>query len=238
VNWSVTVSAWGNRNRLETLGGSVSQVVLSPVQRHVPGFPLGGFWAVPLDSVRDVNGDGLIGSSEVFFDPAKDAVYVGSSAPTRGGALGTALSLGRRVTLSGLLEYRGGDHTFNLTERSRCIFSLCAGLNLSSTSLEEKSDAAAAFAFGPSYNFGYIEDAGFLKLRELSLEVALPDAWTHRLGAARTTVTLAGRNLGTWSHYSSPDPEVNSRRQDNFLRVDGFSQPQVRYFLLRVSAAY
>ena len=238
VSWSVALTAWGNRNRLLMLGGGVDQVVLSATQRHVPGFPLGGYWAVPLDSVRDVNGDGLISSAEVFFDPSKDARFVGSAAPTRGGSLRSGLRLGGRLKVSGLLDYRGGNHTLNITERTRCVTGVCAGLALFAAPLDRKASAAASLLFGTAYQDAYIEDAGFLKLRELALDLAVPDRWAHRLGATAVAVTLAGRNLATWSRYSGPDPEADSRGQSNFLRADGFSQPQVRYFVLRVSASY
>jgi hypothetical protein len=140
--------------------------------------------------------------------------------------------------LSGLLDYRGGNHTLNVTERTRCVTAVCAGLALVATPLERKAGAAASLLFGTDYQDGYIEEADFLKLREVALDLAIPDGWAHRLGAKAISATLAGRNLGTWSRYSGPDPEADARGQSNFLRADGFSQPQVRYFLLRVSASY
>src|SRR5207244_8301359 len=57
----------------------------------------------------------------------------------------------------------------------------------------------------------YISNASFLKLRELSLAYTLPDLWSKAIGASRTMVSLAGRNLHTWrseehtSELQSPD---------------------------------
>jgi hypothetical protein len=55
----------------------------------------------------------------------------------------------------------------------------------------------------------YIEDGGFLKLRELSLSYDVP---TRVLGRRVTSaqLQLSGRNLKTWTKYSGYDPEVSN----------------------------
>jgi hypothetical protein len=64
------------------------------------------------------------------------------------------------------------------------------------------------------YNGGvmtpYIEDASFLKLRELSIRASVPESWVNRarLGARNVSVGVSGRNLLTWQKYSGLDPEV------------------------------
>jgi TonB-dependent starch-binding outer membrane protein SusC len=55
----------------------------------------------------------------------------------------------------------------------------------------------------------YIEDASFLKLRELSVGVSLPRSWVERVGRVSSArIALTGRNLLTWQRYSGLDPEV------------------------------
>jgi hypothetical protein len=55
----------------------------------------------------------------------------------------------------------------------------------------------------------YIEDGGFLKLRELSLSYDVP---TRVLGRRVTSaqLQLSGRNLKTWTRYTGYDPEVSN----------------------------
>ena len=55
----------------------------------------------------------------------------------------------------------------------------------------------------------YVEDGGFLKLRELSLSYDVP---TRVLGRRVTSaqLQLSGRNLKTWTRYTGYDPEVSN----------------------------
>ncbi len=58
-----------------------------------------------------------------------------------------------------------------------------------------------------------MEDAGFLKLRELTLGVGLPKSFTSRILAGRAQdarIELSGRNLYTWTNYTGLDPEVSN----------------------------
>jgi|DewCreStandDraft_2_1066082.scaffolds.fasta_scaffold00430_15 TonB-linked SusC/RagA family outer membrane protein len=58
----------------------------------------------------------------------------------------------------------------------------------------------------------YIERATFVKLRELGVNVRVPDRWTARLGGQirDLRVGLVGRNLAMWTPYSGLDPEVSN----------------------------
>jgi len=85
---------------------------------------------------------------------------------------------------------------------------------------------------------GFFEDAGFVKLRELSLTYFAPGAWASRLGASALTFTLTGRNLATWTKYTGVDPELNDAGQSNFNTADFLTQPPVRYFLARINVTF
>ncbi|TVR64915.1 MAG: SusC/RagA family TonB-linked outer membrane protein [Gemmatimonadales bacterium] len=56
----------------------------------------------------------------------------------------------------------------------------------------------------------YIEDASFVKVREVALDVAVPREYTDalRLGTRSLRVGLTGRNVFMWTRYSGLDPEV------------------------------
>jgi hypothetical protein len=53
-----------------------------------------------------------------------------------------------------------------------------------------------------------IQDAGFTKLRELTLAYDLPDRFAQRLRASRVGVALSGHNLHTWTKYKGLEPEA------------------------------
>jgi len=50
-----------------------------------------------------------------------------------------------------------------------------------------------------------IQDASFVKLREVSTTYILPQRYIA--GATRASITLAGQNLHTWTKYRGIDPE-------------------------------
>src|SRR6185312_7847043 len=80
----------------------------------------------------------------------------------------------------------------------------------------------------------YIENAGFLKLRELSLTWAVPVRWASRLTRGGLAVTLAGRNLATWTSYKGLDPELNAQRFDQLPRREVGKVPILREVVLRL----
>jgi TonB-dependent SusC/RagA subfamily outer membrane receptor len=235
LQWSLSLAVSGNRNRLVSLGRGVSTIDLSFVQRLVPGYPLGGFWATPADSVIDRNQDGMIGRNEVFFDPRKPRRYVGSPFPSRSVAFMSSLRLRRGVRLWTQFDYEGGHRKYDFTERLRCqdLVAVCRPLSVIHAPFADKANAALAY-LEPDYRFGYIEDASFLKWRELGLEWTLPAGWARWAHARGMLLSLAVRNVATWTGYPGLDPEA-SRSQDNFIQVDYYTQPEVRYVTARLT---
>ena len=114
----------------------------------------------------------------------------------------------------------------------------CQGLNDPNVSLEEQARAAAVadyFAFGP-----FVDDADYLRLRELSVALTLPRSFSRLLGTTVSTVTLTGRNLLLFTGYRGVDPEGSSL---SGTTPDGpvysFWQPgQPRSFLLRLNLSF
>ncbi len=47
----------------------------------------------------------------------------------------------------------------------------------------------------------------FAKLREVSVSYDFPDGWASTIGAERLSMTVAGRNLHTWTDFGGIDPE-------------------------------
>ena len=207
IGWDVTLSLWGNRNRLLQLHGPPvwPQAVGGDLaQRLVPGYPVGGYWTWPIESYVDANGDGIITGSEVRLGP--EPVWVGTPYPTQGAALTSQWTLGSRFRAALTLDYRAGQVLFNETAWRRCLYLVCRGLYDRQTSLAEQAEAEVTAAPPP----GYFEDAEYLKLREVSLTFSAPPAMAAALRARAATITLAGRDLATWTGYSGGDPEAGS----------------------------
>ena len=255
TSWDLTLSGSTNSNKLisKIVNGQPDTnpiIFNSANQRHAVGYPLGGYWTLPILSFNDANSDGIISASEVVVGTTP--VFVGPSQPTKEMALNTGLTLfHNRIRIGGQLDYRGGHKLWNLTEEFRCRSGQqgCQENYDKSVPLDKQA-AVVARRFVPlasRTSFGFIEPAWFVKLRELSLTYYLPDAVAHQMRADRVSITLTGRNLHTWTDYSGVDPEVNGigqsdpfligARNDFYIR-DFLTQPPVRYWLVRVNVGF
>jgi TonB-linked SusC/RagA family outer membrane protein len=240
ISWDLTLAGSLLRNRLRELGEGIPPVVAGNF-RHVPGYPLGGFWDRPILSFDDANGDGIIDVSEV--EVGDTAVFIGSSQPTREASLNTVFSLFRdRLRLQGQFDYKGGFRQFNNTEVFRCTATgnNCRAMHDPDAPFDQQARAVVRRFHPTASNFGFIEDAEFLKLREVSISYTLPEGLSNRFRADRATVTLAGRNLATFTGYTGVDPEVNSQQGalNGFAVSDFLTQPPIRTVVLRLNLVF
>ncbi|GAC1655290.1 MAG: SusC/RagA family TonB-linked outer membrane protein [Gemmatimonadaceae bacterium] len=88
---------------------------------------------------------------------------------------------------------------------------------------------------GPTSEF--VEDAGYVKLREISVAYTFNEPWVRNLvGMSSVDVRFAGRNLGLWTKYSGVDPETNLEGSFGIGRgQDYFNNPLTRSFVLSFS---
>ena len=142
------------------------------------------------------------------------------------------MTLLRRIEVSALLDYRGGFKQFNRTAMMRCGFERCRAVSDPGAPLAEQAKAIAAVMGADG---AYVEDASFVKLRELAISIRAPRSWTGATGGAPAKFTLAGRNLATWTDYSGLDPEINTAGPRGFGQAEAFGQPPVRYYTARLS---
>ncbi|MGH7541679.1 MAG: TonB-dependent receptor domain-containing protein, partial [Gemmatimonadota bacterium] len=239
LTWELSVSGSINDNELKTLGEGVEPFSFGFEQRHAPGFPLGAYWERPIESFDDADGNGIITADEVVVGDT--LVFIDDAIPTREASFRTSATLFDRVQVAGLLDYRGGHSLHNNTSEFRCRLGNSAERHDPTTPLETQA-ACMADAFGGT-EFGYIEDAEFLKLREVSVTLFAPAQWARTLGADRVSLTLSGRNLITWTGYSGVDPEVNTFGAQGvdgagFGQSDFGTQPPVRYFTARLNVSF
>lgn len=235
VQWDLTVSGSINNNELLSLGEGTEPI--GSQTRFVPGFPLGGQWAQPINGYADDNGNGIIEAGELVIGDTLE--FAGPGMPEQQLAFSTVLTLFERFRVYGLLDYRGDYVAYNNTERFRCRFQLCRALIDPTTPLEEQSRAVASLYHPTQTVWGYLEDADFWKLREVSLTYDLPESLASQFRATTASITLTGRNLATWTDYSGMDPEINSAGSDDNFGISEFlTQPPVRYFTVRVNLAF
>jgi len=106
------------------------------------------------------------------------------------------------------LDYRAGQTLFNSIAWWRCAgFAVCRQRYDAGTPLDQQAIAVAGMG-DPVLQ--YFEDADYLKLREIAVAFDVPPTAAALIGARGASITLAGRNLATWTRYSGGDPEAAS----------------------------
>jgi len=234
-SWDLTLSGSINRNELLSLGEGTEPI--GSQTRFVPGYPLGGQWAEPINGFNDANGNGIISEDEV--DIGDEIEFAGPGAPEDQLTVSSSFQIFKNLRVYGLLDYRGNYVAYNNTERFRCRFQLCRALIDPSTPLDDQARAAASLYHSTQTVWGYLEPADFWKLREVSLTYTLPENVAGRFGSRSASITVTGRNLGTWTDYSGMDPEINSAGSgDNFGISEFLTQPPVRYFTFRINLGF
>ncbi len=125
----------------------------------------------------------------------------------------------------GLFDWQQGSQLVNLT---KLLYDFGSNLPDAEVSGGDRVDAFLSGDIRP-----YIEDATFLKLRELSASFELPREFVQGIWSAARYVrlTASGRNLITWTGYSGMDPEVsNFGNQAIGRNIDVAPFPRTRSF--------
>jgi len=135
-------------------------------------------------------------------------VFIGSATPKMFGSVNHTLNFGKDIRLFVLTDFRRGYKVWNQNEYIRCIgltgSPLCEA-NYYPDRFSPVQLANYAAAAGASQLSGTIQDASFVKLREISTTYFIPQRFIP--GATRASITLAGRELHTWTKYKGIDPE-------------------------------
>ncbi len=229
------------RNNLEWVVRSTFFANRSEItQLDVPTFRTGGFGtslgafeiAVGQSSTQIVGNDSMPDGSTVVRK-------IGDANPDFVMSFGSDLNY-KRFRISGLLDWQKGSDVINLTK-----FLYDLGSNT-----DDYMDpvAGSTLTAGPRRLalFGkqtrmYVEDASFVKLREVTLAYDVPAQLLTRFwgGAHTARVSLSGRNLLTFTDYTGLDPEVSNFGNQNIARnIDVAPFPPSRSFWFGVTLGF
>ena len=244
VSVDLTFNVATNSNKILSLLPGVTSVSPGTFLQHHVGYPVGSWFArrvvsAELDAVGNpINvlcDDGNGGTVACGSAPN---VYLGRTLPSVEGGFSPTLTLWGRVRLFGLLDFKTGYKKLDGNTRVRCtIFIRCLE---NFRPLEGDPIRVAEIRLGGIPDF-YINDASFLKLREVSVSYTLPNTWTRAMGANRASVSLAGRNLYTWTRYPGLEPEamfLGGSRGGNFSAWEQADLPQLAQWIVTVSVGY
>ena len=126
-------------------------------------------------------------------------------------AFGSSFRIGDRLTIDALIQGKIGQTKYDLQGWWRYAAFQQTRVNLFPR--ENDINEVAEAQFGASGEFAlWVNEASFIRFRELSLTYQMPDAWAQRIGSTRGSISLATRNLGmiwtNWQEWPHHDPEV------------------------------
>ncbi|HEX7981695.1 MAG TPA: TonB-dependent receptor plug domain-containing protein [Gemmatimonadaceae bacterium] len=231
LSWSLRGIVATNTNRVMT--DSVSTTPGGAAL--VTGYPVGVAQRLRY-TVNDANGNGVFDAGEVVLGSGFERF--GGSTPTLTLALHSELRIGRRLSLTGVVDRRSGAWTLSSYAGKSCAIPeySCRQYQDQSTSVADQ--AAAWFdAFYASNNPAAF-DASFTRLRELSLRWTLKPGSARVGGSSAMQIVLSGRNLATWTQWPGSDPEINSLGRDSITRNDATAVPLPRRVMLGVEVGY
>jgi TonB-linked SusC/RagA family outer membrane protein len=205
MNWQVRTNFYSNRSEI--------------VDLPVPGFQAGGFGA-SLGMFRVEEGKS---ATSIWANEGGELTQLGDANPDFRVSLMNDIGW-KQFNLYFLWDWQQGSEVINLT---KLLYDLAQNSSDWDTAGQSR---ISEFGFNTS---PYIEDATFLKLREVSLTYNLNPEFMQQLWSGFRYVTLraTGRDLLTFTEYSGLDPEVsNFGNQQIGRNVDVAPFPPSRSF--------
>ncbi|HMI54737.1 MAG TPA: SusC/RagA family TonB-linked outer membrane protein [Gemmatimonadaceae bacterium] len=197
-----------NNNKLVSLG-TVPPIIGLDI-REVPGYPLFGVWQRRILSFTDINGDKILTANEIVVSDS--AMFIGRSSPHVEMSFTPGVDFWNNMfRFTAQFDHKGGYWIKNSNERIRCNQRLnCSGLSNPEAPLWEQARVVALRDHPSRTEGGFWEKGDYTKLREIALTFTAPQSWLgHRFTPRnRLSVTLAGRNIKTWTQYTGMDPEA------------------------------
>jgi TonB-linked SusC/RagA family outer membrane protein len=216
--WDLTLSLATNNGKVERLAGGDTTIVTGNTQYRI-GYAPNAFFRERVVSAdwdpttrRAVNAlcDNGAGGTTACFNAAGQViaprVYLGRSTPGVEASLTSTFRILERLSVSALFDYKGNYRKADNNLRARCqVFRTCME-NMNPEDYDPRVIAQMQTS-GTLVDF-VINDASFARLRELSVTYDLPRTLASQFGARTASVSLAGRNLHTWTNYTGLDPEA------------------------------
>ncbi|MES3631062.1 MAG: SusC/RagA family TonB-linked outer membrane protein [Longimonas sp.] len=197
-----------------------------------------------------INDDGYVIEAGTEYTLDENPFYIrdenGAAITTKIGDSNPDFNMGLNTTLRyknwrlfTTVDIEQGADVYNYT-RQLLYFNDRHG-DLDQTDRPEGERRPASYYQGPLYNQAsasshFVEDASFVKLREVSLSYRFTNDFVNRIGLGGAIhdarVSILGRNLLTFTDYGGFDPEVStsSASQPVNYKFDEFGYPNFRTF--------
>ena len=251
-SWDIGTSVSTTTDHIDDMGGLPFIIAGGlPFHRNEQGFPIGALFTKivrsatydpttkkAINAICDggINGDHP-GGPDVPCATAP-MLFNGTITPKITGAVNTTVGIGRFVKLHGLADFRKNYKIFDADLFNRCsAFGYCFG-NVNPDQIDPKVLYTYQNGGSLTVTDNYQRNASFWRLRELSATFTGPVNWAQRVNASAVSLTIAGRNLHTWTTYPGLDPENRSAVQTQNIAFDQAVTPTLAQFLTTISLTF
>ena len=215
-DWDTNLNISTNRNRIEELGID-GFIELGWTTRHVEGYPVGSLFA-PKVIEATLDPDGVVrnflcddGHGQPIACDESSWIYQGHPDPNIEGSFSTGITIADRITIDALVQGKIGQTKYDLQAWWRYAAYQQTEMNYFPERFDPRDVAEAQY--GNTGEFAlWVNEASFIRFRELAATYRMPPTWLGWMGASQGSLTLAARNLGmiwtNWPEYPNHDPEV------------------------------
>ena len=261
--WKTDINFSKNRNTVIDIGGQFIEADNNNVSisRVVEGHPIGVFFAPEFAGVDPANGDALFYRNTTMENGQQDrsttnnyseaqAVVIGDPNPDFIYGISNTFSW-KNLELRIFFQGVQGNDSFNGAGRFQMDgFGWFDNqdirmLNRWQQPGDQTDIPQLRFLQGSFDSSRFIENASYLRLKNLSLNYHLPFHIIEKLGLKRLSVYFTGQNLMTFTSYKSGDPEVNTDIKDYLadnpsviIGENFFTPPQAKTYLFGLKAAF
>ena len=233
LDWDFIVNASTNRNRIVDLGLPCSGqpelrdtcfLQLGWTTRHHEGYPLGSLFAPSVAFAEFLPGSDQINRETLLchsvdeddnapFIPCNEEAwsYQGHPDPNLEISVGSSFTIGERLTVDALVQGKIGQTKYDLQGWWRYGAIQQSELNAYPRDHDIRHVAEAQFGSTGEYDL-WVNEASFVRFRELSLTYQMPDEWLGLVRSTRGSLSLSARNLAmlwtNWTEWPHHDPEV------------------------------
>jgi len=242
-SWDATLQYSSVDPRVARLGTD-NPIFVGAGQILADGAVPGSYYSRVITSAeRDASGEIIPGSIQYApgnIQEGSDLRIVGQPIPTNEQSLSTAVTLFESLRISTLFDRKAGHQALNGTRDGRNPGSL-SGANsrfaeewafrqTQSTAVEQAMLEADEFL--GDHNAIFVEDADFIKWREIRATYSLPASFASQFRASGASLYAGGRNLAVWTDFRGLDPEANEYGARDSLRseVDNALPPPRLFF--------
>ncbi|MCL3779628.1 SusC/RagA family TonB-linked outer membrane protein [Prolixibacteraceae bacterium JC049] len=242
-SWDVNVNFTKNKNEVTELA------------EGVPNVSLGGFTSAQMRAIVGKSYGSIYGTKWKRNDqgvmllddngyPQRDAtmVYLGDALPEWTMGITNTFKY-KALTLSGLIDIKHGGKMWNGTKNvlkyfgtakiteDRTATKVFDGI-IESTGANNTKSVTLDQNYWLNIDNGWagvsepaIEDAGWIRLREVSLSYDLPKSILSKIGASSASFSITGNNLILITDYTGVDPETSLMGASNAQGLDYFNMP-------------